>query len=191
MAAQRAQQIALARTLPPRLLTFFRKFPPPAILQATSIAAKDPAASTATTTETATATTEPSSTAVSQSPNLPYANPFLPTKNFRTGTWRGPIYGLRQQADLCKLAREHGVEDLLPHSIKKSGERERRRLERGLRVKGTGVGERVKGHAWERTLRPKLEKRKEAMLKMPEMVEQWKQVSFFVECWYGEGRVFG
>lgn len=60
---------------------------------------------------------------------------------------------MRRQANLVKLAREHGVEELLPFTTKGTAERRRRRQETGLRVKGTGKGERVKGHKWERTMK--------------------------------------
>lgn len=52
-----------------------------------------------------------------------------------------------------KLARKHGVESLLPFTVKKTEERLSRRLEHGLRVKGTGVGEKVRGKIQERTLK--------------------------------------
>ena len=52
-----------------------------------------------------------------------------------------------------KLARQHGVEELLPHTIKGTEERIRRRMENGLRVKGTGVGQKVKGKESERTMK--------------------------------------
>lgn len=52
-----------------------------------------------------------------------------------------------------KLARQHGVEDLMPFSVKSAAERLRRREENGLRVKGTGVGQRVKGKESERQLK--------------------------------------
>lgn len=52
-----------------------------------------------------------------------------------------------------KLARQHGVEELLPYTVKGTEERLRRRAEDGLRVKGTGVGQRVKGKESERTLK--------------------------------------
>jgi len=68
------------------------------------------------------------------------------------------------------------VEELLPYSPKKTEERTKRREEHGLRVKGTGVGQRVKGHEWERTLKGRLEKRRQAMLDMPKMIQQWKEV---------------
>lgn len=85
------------------------------------------------------------------------------------------MYSLRQQADLVKLARQHGVEELLPFTIKGTQERLRRRQEGGLRVKGTGVGQRVKGKMWERALKGKLEKRRQAMLEMPNLIEEWKR----------------
>lgn len=52
-----------------------------------------------------------------------------------------------------KLARNHGVEELLPFTVKGTEYRLQKRLEHGLRVKGTGVGQQVKGKMWERTLK--------------------------------------
>jgi len=52
-----------------------------------------------------------------------------------------------------KLARAEGVEELLPFTVKGTAERIRKREEGGLRVKGTGVGMRVKGKESERTLK--------------------------------------
>jgi hypothetical protein len=48
------------------------------------------------------------------------------------------------------MAREHGVEDLLPETTKGTEYRLAHRVEHGLRVKGTGVGQKVKGHIHER-----------------------------------------
>lgn len=101
-------------------------------------------------------------------------NPFLPYKNPATGRWRGPRVSLRRQADLFKLARIHGVESLLPPSIKATEYKEKRLLERGLAVKGTGVGQSVKGHKWERQMESVLQKRIEAMEKMPELIREWR-----------------
>lgn len=101
-------------------------------------------------------------------------NPFLPHKRF--GKWEGPRYGLRQQADLMKLAIKYNVEKLLPPSRKSPEFKEKRRQERGLQIKGTGIGQKVKGHKWERTMESRLEDRRKAMEGMPEMVRQWKQV---------------
>lgn len=102
-------------------------------------------------------------------------NPFLPYRNPATGHWRGPRISLRRQAELFKLARLYGVEPLLPPSIKATAFKEQRLLERGLAVKGTGEGEKVKGHKWEREMGGMLQKRIEAMEKMPALVREWKQ----------------
>ncbi|KAJ6095559.1 hypothetical protein N7486_006305 [Penicillium sp. IBT 16267x] len=102
-------------------------------------------------------------------------NPFLPQKVFRTGKWLGPRYGLRQQADLVKMAAKYNVEALLPPGIKSTEYKAARLAERGLRIKGTGIGQKVKGHKWERTMEARLEDRRKAMLEMPEMIRLWKQ----------------
>lgn len=104
-------------------------------------------------------------------------NPFLPQKVFRTGKWIGPRYGLRQQADLVKLAIKYNVEPLLPIGPKSTEYKAARMAERGLRIKGTGIGQKVKGHKWERTMEARLEDRRKAMMEMPEMIRLWKQVS--------------
>lgn len=77
------------------------------------------------------------------------------------------------------------MEDLLPYTVKGTEERLIRRQEQGLRVKGTGVGQKVKGKLWERTQKGRLEKRRQAMLGMPKLVQTWKQVCLllrFVVC---------
>lgn len=101
-------------------------------------------------------------------------NPFLPYKNPATGHWRGPTISLRRQADLFKLARQFDVEPLLPASRKSSEWKQARILDRGLRVKGTGEGQKVKGHKWERELPALLESRIAAMERMPELVREWR-----------------
>lgn len=116
----------------------------------------------------------PSAALLTSHPDHP--NPFLPLKNFRTGRWRGAAISLRRQADLVKMAAKHGVEDLLPPGRKSTEYKETKLHEKGLRVRGTGVDQRVKGHKWERDIPQKLEKRKQAMLDMPEMIRSWKQV---------------
>ncbi|KAF2645776.1 hypothetical protein P280DRAFT_465538 [Massarina eburnea CBS 473.64] len=177
--------IRVAKALPLRLIHFFQKFPPPALLPQTPTpvpVAAEPASTTtpvdsnaslSSTTAPIPETPIPISNA--QDAELPYHNPFLPVKSHLTGRWRGPTYGLRQQADLVKLASTHGVLDLLPWTIKKPGEKEKRRIEKGLQVKGTGEGQKVKGKLWERTLKGRLEKRRKAMLDMPALVQEWKQ----------------
>lgn len=112
-------------------------------------------------------------------------NPFLPHKNFRTGRWYSPRYGLRQQAELVRLAIRYNVEALLPPGKKSSEYKEIRRAERGLAIKGTGIGQKVKGHKWERTMESRLEDRKKAIVEMPEMINLWKQVSTLFHTCFG------
>lgn len=103
-------------------------------------------------------------------------NPFLPFRNPTTGRWAGARISLRTQADLVKLAKKTGVEALLPPGRKATAFKEAQILQRGLRVKGTGEGQKVKGHKWERTMEATLQKRKEALEKMPALIREWKQL---------------
>ena len=172
--------VKLAQTLPPRLLRFFARYPPPPQSNLSSNAFPAPAI-TPLSTSSSDPIASPDDTSVSHT-NGPSeaANPFRSQKHPVTGKWHNPIYSLRRQADLVKLARTHGVEELLPFTTKGTQERIRKREEQGLRVKGTGVGQRVKGKEWERTMKKKLDLRKKAMLEMPSMVEEWKQVRSFL-----------
>jgi len=154
---------SLARTLPIRLQNFFAVCPPAAVLAA--VTSSNPSS-----------TAQKTSHVASSTPSTSFRNPFLPYKNAGTGRWHPPKFSLRRQAEIVKLARKYDVEELLPYSPKKTEERTKRREEHGLRVKGTGVGQRVKGHEWERTLKGRLEKRRQAMLDMPKMIQQWKEV---------------
>ncbi|KAL1610990.1 hypothetical protein SLS59_000627 [Nothophoma quercina] len=176
------QTVELAKTLPPRLLRFFQRYPPPQLFPTiTSQIAATPTEPAVTETISTTPPVDANAPVIETSaPEIAaveanFPNPFLPTKNFTTGRWHGPVYGLRKQADLVKLASAHGVVDLLPWTIKKPGEKEARRIERGLTVKGTGEGQRVKGKLWERTLKGRLEMRRQAMLDMPRLIQEWKQ----------------
>ncbi|KAF2133912.1 hypothetical protein P153DRAFT_330522 [Dothidotthia symphoricarpi CBS 119687] len=191
------KQMEAARSLPPRLLRFFQKYPPPSLFPsitsqiqadlASPPAVPEPVSTTppsdpnASMVETSSPASDLSPAPVlytsepSSPPDLPYPNPFLPTKNYTTGRWHGPVFGLRKQADLVKLASSHGVVDLLPWTIKKPGEKEKRRIEKGLQVKGTGEGQKVKGKLWERTMKGRLEMRRQAMLNMPSLIQEWKQ----------------
>ncbi|KAI6368638.1 hypothetical protein MCOR25_004594 [Pyricularia grisea] len=165
MAASSASSyIRLAKTLPPRLQVFLSRYPPAAIL---------PTANTSTGTSTTTGEAQdppPQTTYQQASPN-----PFKPTKHPVTGLWQNPVYSLRRQAELVKLARDHGVEELLPAGPKGTDVRLRKRVELGLRVKGTGVGQKVKGHIFERNLVDKMEKRRKAMRDMPKLIAEWKR----------------
>lgn len=127
--ATNMRYVELAKQLHPRLQRFFAKYPPNQIL--------------------------PTSTRLNTIKDGATPNPFLPHKHPVTGKWHDPEFSLRRQAELVKLARENGVEELLPFTSKGTEERIRHRVEFGLRVRGTGVGQRVKGHLHERMLAPK------------------------------------
>jgi large subunit ribosomal protein L25 len=129
MAAAATKNIQLALALPARLRTFLARYPPASILPAGAAA-------------------EAHKTAYQEET----PNPFMPLKHPVTGRWHDPKYSLRRQAELVKMAREHGVEELLPFTPKGTETRLRKRVELGLRVKGTGVGQKVKGHKHERHL---------------------------------------
>ncbi|KAG9236472.1 putative 54S ribosomal protein L25, mitochondrial [Amylocarpus encephaloides] len=173
------QYVNLAQSLPPRLTRFFARYPPQSILtpsatESTGIAIKYPG--------WAAAHPSPQNPVVpkiegqvSDTETLGFPNPFRPQKHPLSGNWHDPKYSLRRQADLCKLARKYGVEELLPPTVKNSHERLRKRVENGLRVKGTGIGQRVKGKESERTMKGRLEKRRKAMLEMPQMIQTWKE----------------
>ena len=179
------QHIRLAQSLPPRLLDFFRKFPPP---QVSSTISSQPLTQPETiqiteNTSSADPNAAASTTEVSTD-TLPEANmtsdgrkknPFLPFKNPRTGNWHPPVYSLRRQGELFKLAQAHNVLPLMPPSPKHPELKEQKRIDHGLRVQGTGVGKKVKGKLWERTLRTRLEDRRKAVESMPETIRLWKE----------------
>lgn len=147
MAMNTRKYIKLAETLPPRLSRFFARYPPQAILSPSSTTIP-PSSSPAQ--DSFTASADQISV---QEDALTFTNPFKAQKHSITGKWHDPVFSLRRQADLVKLARRHGVEELLPHTVKGTEERIRKRVENGIRVKGTGVGQRVKGKESERTLK--------------------------------------
>ncbi|KAL7629249.1 hypothetical protein AAE478_000769 [Parahypoxylon ruwenzoriense] len=127
--ATNTRYVELAKQLHPRLQRFFAKYPPTQIL--------------------------PASTRTNTIKDGATPNPFLPHKHPVTGKWHNPEFSLRRQAELVKLAREQGVEELLPFTSKGTEERIRTRVEEGLRVRGTGVDQSVKGHLHERMLATK------------------------------------
>ena len=154
------RNIQLARQLPPRLQQFLALNPPRRLTTVQSTSRPDTEAADF-----------PNPSASTDKPN-----PFLPHKNDQTGRWHPPIYSLRRQAELVKLARAHGVEDLLPATSKNTSERQRRQEEHIARIQQVGNQTRVKGHIWERTLKGRLEKRRQAMMEMPRLIQEWKQV---------------
>ncbi|KEZ44390.1 hypothetical protein SAPIO_CDS3375 [Scedosporium apiospermum] len=146
--------VNLAKGLPAQLKRFLARYPPTSILPPTTESAE----------------------VAKTSYQLARPDPFKFWKHPVTGKWHDPVYSLRRQAELVKMAREHGVEELLPETAKGTETRLARRVEFGLRVKGTGVGQRVKGHSHERQILTKMAKRREAMLEMPKLIREWKRV---------------
>ncbi|KAI3406984.1 MRPL25 [Candida oxycetoniae] len=51
--------------------------------------------------------------------NDPLKNPFFPNKNLETGKWYNSLYSRRRSADLFKLAKKFGIQDLLPQTPRK------------------------------------------------------------------------
>ncbi|KAL6695885.1 hypothetical protein J3F84DRAFT_372289 [Trichoderma pleuroticola] len=141
--------VQLAKSLPEPLQRFFARWPPTALV----------------------APGTPPTPFQEQRPN-----PFRFYKHPVTGRWQDPVYSQRRQAQLVKLARDHGVEELLPETTKGTEYQLAHRVEHGLRVKGTGVGQKVKGHIHERHMIAKMEQRRKAMLEMPRLIRAWKSI---------------
>ncbi|KAF5619690.1 diphthamide biosynthesis 4 [Fusarium sp. NRRL 52700] len=148
--ASTSQFIGLAKSLPAPLQRFFARYPPAAILPENT----------------------PKTRYQEERPN-----PFRFYKHPVTGKWQDPVYSQRRQAELVKMARENGVEDLLPETRKGTQYKLAHRVEHGLRVKGTGVGQKVKGHIHERHMIAKMETRRKAMLDMPSLIKRWKRAT--------------
>ncbi|CAK9437632.1 mitochondrial 54S ribosomal protein mL59 [Lodderomyces beijingensis] len=49
----------------------------------------------------------------------PIKNPFYPNKHLETGRWHSPHYSRRRSADLFKMAKKFGIQDLLPPTPRK------------------------------------------------------------------------
>jgi len=174
-----ANPIEVAKALPRPLLKFFARFPPrnppTAPLAPSMLTIHDSSK------QKDVQIRSPNNRSVTTVPPSinPEYNPFLPWQNPRTGRWREPIYSLREQKEICRMAASYGVEELLPWSIKMSGVKEARR-ELGSRVKGTGVGQSVKGHKEERQLIMRTEKIRKAMEEMPRLIRDWQLVGLDV-----------
>lgn len=121
---------------------------------------------------------------VTSDPNL---NPFLPNKNADTGRWHGAKYSLRRSADLFKMARKFGLQDLLPpipHRKFYEDKYNNKNWMRGLSFQ--------KKQKWERELSDKLEKRKAALESMdakilaarPSYKKQIKKREERTRTWY-------
>lgn len=144
--------VHMAKSLPPPLQRFFARWPPAAIV--------------------------PEGTAPTRY-QQERPNPFTFIKHPATGKWQGPVYSQRRQAELVKMARAHGVEELLPETTKGTEYKLAYRVEHGLRVKGTGVGQKVKGHIHERHMIAKYVRpaalRTRCVTKMADHSAVWKR----------------
>lgn len=121
------QYVNLARSLPPRLLRFFQRYPPAVTQQSFDQLHDQPTGddSPQPTSIVSDQAYPPNQASTNPPPERP--NPFQSQRHPVTGRWHDPVYSLRRQADLVKLAREHGVEPLLPFTKKGTQERRRRR----------------------------------------------------------------
>src|SRR5258708_4178906 len=107
--ASAEKYIHLAKSLPPQLQRFLARYPPASLLPPG---------------------TDPETAQTSYQQERP--KPFEWLKHPVTGKWHDPVYSLRRQAQLLKLAREHGVEELMPPSRKAPDEQLAHRVEHGL-----------------------------------------------------------
>ncbi|KAF3988353.1 hypothetical protein FT663_02387 [Candidozyma haemuli var. vulneris] len=95
----------------------------------------------------------------------PQMNPFLPNKNPETGRWHGAKYSLRRSADLIKMAKKFGIQDLLPPIPHKRFHEDKYNNKNWMR----GILKQ-KGQKWERDLPEKLEARKKAIADMDKII---------------------
>lgn len=102
------------------------------------------------------------------STDAPDANPFLANKHPITGKYHEPVYSLRRQSDLYKLAYKFGVADLMPtlmHNKKFFAEKQ---AESPV-LKGVLA---PKGHKWERTYAQRQQKIADAVAKADDLLIQ-------------------
>lgn len=95
----------------------------------------------------------------------PNMNPFLPNKNPESGRWHGAKYSLRRLADLFKMARKLGIQDLLPpvpHRRFYEDKYYNKNWIRGVLFQ--------KKQKWERELPEKLERRRKALEEMDQTI---------------------
>ncbi|AOW04506.1 hypothetical protein B0I72DRAFT_152386 [Yarrowia lipolytica] len=100
--------------------------------------------------------------------DAPNANPFLPNKSRVTNKTHKPLYSLRRQSDLYKLAHKHGVHELLP-PMEKTFFETRHEQAKPL------IGEMVwKKHIREKTKESRKEKIAKALETMDEKIAEAK-----------------
>lgn len=95
----------------------------------------------------------------------PHLNPFLPNKNTETGRWHGAKFSLRRSADLFKMARKFGIQDLLPPIPHRKFYEDKYYNKNWMR----GILQQKK-QKWERELPEKLAAREKALASMDDMI---------------------
>ncbi|EMG49174.1 MRPL25 54S ribosomal protein L25 [Candida maltosa Xu316] len=136
MATQLTSKEAFAK-LPQRLHSFFIKYPPRPFAQY-----KDgPSVS-----------------------SDPLKNPFFPNKNLETGNWHGAKYSRRKSADLYKMAKKFGIQDLLPPTPRKFHE------DKYVNKKWIDSMVNPGNEARDEEIAAKIKARKEAIAKMDDII---------------------
>merc|ERR1712093_342057 len=102
MATSPNQYVKLAQQLPPRLSRFFARYPPQAIVSSSALSkASSPCTPAA---DSSASSADHISTGQD---GLTVPSPFRCQKHPITGKWHDPVFSLRRQAELVKLARQH------------------------------------------------------------------------------------
>lgn len=91
--------------------------------------------------------------------NAPDANPFLANRHPVTGRTHEPLYSLRRQSDLYKLAYKFGISDMIP-SLANGKKFFAEKQASSPLLKGVMY---PKGHKWERTMSERKQKIQDAL----------------------------
>ncbi|ESW97297.1 hypothetical protein KL918_000904 [Ogataea parapolymorpha] len=102
--------------------------------------------------------------------NAPDANPFIPNRHPVTGKVQEPVYSLRRQSDLYKLAYKFGVADLMP-TLRNNKKFYAEKFETKPLLKGVLS---PKGHKWERTYDERKKRIADAVAKAEEVIVEAK-----------------
>ncbi|QPG75355.1 hypothetical protein FOA43_002708 [Brettanomyces nanus] len=102
--------------------------------------------------------------------NAPDANPFLSNIHPVTKTFHDPIYSLRRQSELYKLAYKFGIVDLMP-SLANGKKLFAEKYESKPVLRGVL---RPKGHKWERTYDDRMKRLEEGMAKADDVLIQYR-----------------
>ncbi|TID30689.1 hypothetical protein CANINC_000605 [Pichia inconspicua] len=129
--------------LPVKLQNFFTKFPPAPLKEY----AAEPTLTTA-----------------------PNANPFLPNRHPVTGRTHEPLYSMRRQSDLFKLAYKFGIVDLMPPLANGKKFFAEKQAASPI-LKGVLY---PKGHKWERTFTERKQKIQDALEQVDDILIKYR-----------------